>query len=208
MSAMPVVAPLAEPLSVAEAKGFLRVEHEDDDVLIASLIAAARGQIEALTRCALLSQTWRVVLDAWPRDGRVTPRIGPLRNVTAARTFDAAGNARALDVGRFVVDAAQGVIAAPFWSLPAPGRAVAGIALDVEIGFGANAADVPEPLRQALRLLVAHWYENRGLVALGASVAMLPAGVAALVAPYRGCRCDRSRAVEDAAADPGAGGDG
>jgi uncharacterized phiE125 gp8 family phage protein len=127
-----------------------------------------------------------VVLDAWPADGRLTPRIGPLRDVIAARLFDAAGHASALDVQRFVVDASQGVIASPCWSLPAPGRAVAGIALDLEIGFGATAAEVPEPLRQALRLLVAHAYENRGLVALGASVAMLPAGLHALVAPYRG----------------------
>ena len=45
--------------------------------------------------------------------------------------------------------------------------------------------DVPEPLRQAIRLLVAHWYENRGLVAAGSQTAMLPSTVAALVAPYR-----------------------
>ena len=35
------------------------------------------------------------------------------------------------------------------------------------VGYGDAAGDVPEPLRQAIRLLVAHWYENRGLVALG-----------------------------------------
>ena len=41
------------------------------------------------------------------------------------------------------------------------------------------------PLRQAIRLLVAHWYENRGLIAVGHAVAVLPATVAALIAPYR-----------------------
>ena len=46
-------------------------------------------------------------------------------------------------------------------------------------------ADVPEPLRQAIRLLVAHWYENRGLIAVGGQTAVLPATVAALIAPYR-----------------------
>ena len=34
-------------------------------------------------------------------------------------------------------------------------------------GYGGGAADVPEPLRQAIRLLVGHWYENRGVVAIG-----------------------------------------
>jgi uncharacterized phiE125 gp8 family phage protein len=44
---------------------------------------------------------------------------------------------------------------------------------------------VPDALRHAIRMLVAHWYENRGLAAIGGNVAMLPAGVGALVAPYR-----------------------
>jgi uncharacterized phiE125 gp8 family phage protein len=38
-------------------------------------------------------------------------------------------------------------------------------------------------LRQAIRLLAAHWYENRSLVADAA--AALPETVAALIAPYR-----------------------
>ena len=70
------------------------------------------------------------------------------------------------------------------WALPAPGRLAAGIEIDVVSGYGDDAADVPQPLRQAIRLLVAHWYENRGLAAVGA-VTVLPSTVAALIAPYR-----------------------
>ena len=39
-------------------------------------------------------------------------------------------------------------------SPPAPGRAVAGIEIDVVAGYGAP-ADVPSPLRQAILMLVA-----------------------------------------------------
>jgi uncharacterized phiE125 gp8 family phage protein len=185
MSALLLIPPAAEPWSVAEAKAFLRVEHGDDDAIITALIAAARGHVEALTRRALLTQRWRFVLDAWPADGRLSPRMGPLRSVIAARVFDAANNAHSIDAATFVVDAAANVIASPCWSLPLPGRFTAGIELDVELGFGANASDVPDALRHAIRMLVAHWYENRGPAAAGAGVAMLPAGVGALVAPYR-----------------------
>jgi uncharacterized phiE125 gp8 family phage protein len=185
MPAILLVPPAAEPLTVPEAKAFLRVEHDDDGVLIASLIAAARNHIEAQTRRALLTQTWRLVRDAWPADGRLAPRIGPLQALIAARVFDAAGHAHALDIESFVLDIAAGVIASPCWALPVPGREVAGIELDLSCGYGALASDVPEPLRHAIRLLVAHWYENRGVAALGASVAMLPGSVAALIAPYR-----------------------
>lgn len=92
---------------------------------------------------------------------------------------------RAPSIRRFVLDKAAGVIAAPPWSLPQPGRAVAGIELDVEIGFGANAASVPQLLRHAVRSLVAHWYDNRGLMAIGGNVAMMPGSVHAMIASYR-----------------------
>ena len=185
MSALLLIPPAAEPWSVAEAKAYLRVEHGDDDAIIAALFAAARGHVEALTRRALLVQRWRFVLDAWPANGRFSPRMGPLRSVVAARVFDAAGAAHSIDVATFVVDAAAELIASPVWSMPLPGRSSAGIELDVELGYGAAASDVPDPLRHSIRMLVAHWYENRGLVATGTTVAVLPAGVDALVAPYR-----------------------
>jgi uncharacterized phiE125 gp8 family phage protein len=185
MSAILLIPPSAEPWSVAEAKTFLRVEHDDDDAVIAALIAAARGHVEALSRRALLVQRWRFVLDAWPAGGRLDPRIGPLRGLIAARVFDTFGNAHSIDLSTFVVDAAANVIAAPCFAVPPPGRACAGIELDVELGYGALGTDVPNALRHAIRMLVAHWYENRGLAAIGANVAMLPAGLGALVAPYR-----------------------
>jgi uncharacterized phiE125 gp8 family phage protein len=183
MPAILLTPPAVEPWTVAEAKAFLRVEHSDDDAIIATLIAAARGHVEALTRRALLTQVWRFVLDAWPADGRIVLRMGPLRSVIAARVFDTANNASTIDTETFVVDTAADVIASPCWALPVPGRATAGIELDLQLGYG-NAADVPDPLRHAVRMLVAHWYENRGLVAAG-TVAALPVGVDALVAPYR-----------------------
>jgi len=184
MPATLLVPPAVEPCSVAEAKSFLRVEHDDDDGVIAALIAAARGHVEALTRQGLITQTWRLTRDGWPPDGRIAPRLAPLRSVAAARLLDEGGQATMLDAGRFAVDAAAGVIAVPRGLSP-PGRARGGIALDVVVGFGDGAGDVPAQLRHAVRMLVAHWYENRGLAAIGASVAMLPGSVSALIASYR-----------------------
>lgn len=185
MAATLLVPPATEPWTVADAKSFLRVENDDDDVLIAALIASARGQVEALTRRGLITQAWRLVLDRWPHDGRIAPRLAPLRAVTAARIYNATGDTVAIDVERFVVDAAMNTIAAPPWSLPIPGRDVAGIELDVTVGFGDAASDVPDVLRHAVRTLVAHWYDNRGLAAIGQSVAMLPGSVNAMIASYR-----------------------
>ena len=183
---MILTAPVAEPLALAEARAFLRADTNDDDELIASLIAAARTHVEALTRRALITQCWRLTLDAWPADGRIPVRPAPLRELTAARVYDLAGNVTALDLQHFVPDLGASELAVAPWALMQPARLAAGIELDVTVGYGDTSADVPEPLRQAMRLLVAHWYENRGLVVTGAmSLASLPATVAALVAPYR-----------------------
>lgn len=184
MSSILLTAPAVEPLSLAEAKAFLRVEHAADDDIIAALISASRIHVETQTRRALITQSWRMTADAWPVDGRLPARPAPLRELAAARVYDFNGVAHAIDTGSFVVDIAASVLAFAPWALPSPGRLAAGIELDVLVGYGDAASDVPEPLRQAVRLLVAHWYENRGLASLGA-VTILPTTVAALIAPYR-----------------------
>jgi uncharacterized phiE125 gp8 family phage protein len=178
--------PATEPIALAEAKAFLRVAHDDDDDLIATLVAAARAHVENATRRALIAQTWRLVADAWPVDGRMLVTPVPLQEVTAARVHDGAGSTIAIDPEAFVIAAASAPAILSFapWALPAPGRDIAGIEVDFIAGYGAEAMDVPEPLRQAVRLLVAHAYENRGDGGDSASSA-LPANVTALLAPYR-----------------------
>ena len=184
MSSLLLTAPAVEPLSLAEAKAFLRVETSDDDDVISALIAGSRIHVEAQMRRALITQSWRLAIDAWPDDGRLTVLPAPLQALSAARVYDFDNVAHAVDTAAFVLDkGASALIFAP-WALPAPGRVAAGIELDVTVGYGDAAVDVPEALRQAIRLLVAHWYENRGLTAAGTAF-VSPQTVAALIAPYR-----------------------
>jgi uncharacterized phiE125 gp8 family phage protein len=186
MSAILLTAPAVEPVSLDEARAFLRVEYHDDDEGIAALAAGARIHVEAATRRALITQSWRISLDGWPADGRLEVRPGPLQSLSAACVYDLENMAHDIDLQAFVLDlAASALVFAP-WAVPAPGRPNAGIALDVVVGYGDAAIDVPEPLRQAIRLLIAHWYDNRGVVVAGAMTSpVLPQTVAALLAPYR-----------------------
>lgn len=179
--------PAEEPLTLAEAKAHLRVEHADDDALITALVTGARTHVETQTRRALISQTWRILRDGWPESGRFEVFPAPLRQVVAARVYDTAAVAHAIDADAFVVDtaAAPGVIGFSPLSLPQPGRAVAGIEIDIDAGYGTSASAVPEPLKQAVRQLVAHWYENRGAGHSRDESIRVPAMVAALIAPYR-----------------------
>jgi uncharacterized phiE125 gp8 family phage protein len=186
MSSVLLTPPATEPVSLAEAKAYLRVVHDDDDPLITALIAIGRTHVEAGTRRALIAQTWRHSRETWPTAGRIALLPAPLQELAAARVYDAEGNAQTIDAESFVLDtiSVPGVVSFPPWSVPTPGRATAGIEIDFVAGYGETADDVPAPLRLAIRLLVAHWYENRGMVASG-GVAPLPASVAELIAPYR-----------------------
>jgi len=184
MGSILLTAPAVEPVSLDEAKAFLRVEHNDDDEVIFALCAGSRIHIEAQTRRALITQSWRITADGWRPDGRLRVTPAPLQELDAARIYDAEGVAHEVDTQAFVTDRASSTLVFAPWALPQPGRLAAGIELDVTVGYGDAAIDVPEALRQAIRLLAAHWHENRGLAAVG-TVTVLPSTVAALIAPYR-----------------------
>ena len=187
MSAILLTPPALEPVSLADAKHFLRVAHDDDDDVIAALIAAARVHVEAQTRRALIEQTWRLVRDVWPAAGRLPILPVPLIEVTAVRVFDADGPPHLLDVEDFDIDSvsAPAVLGFERGAARAPGKLTAGIEVDIVVGYGDAPEDVPAPLRQAIRMLVAHWYENRGVIAASGEVAAMPAAVSSLIAPFR-----------------------
>jgi uncharacterized phiE125 gp8 family phage protein len=183
MPSLLLTPPAGEPVALDAMKAFLRVETGDDDNIVAALIAGARVHVENWTRRALMTQTWRLILHLWPEDGRIAVVPAPLQSLTAARVYNADGTTHSIDAQAFVLDLADSSLLFTPWTLPAPARPVAGIELDVIVGYG-DASAVPEPFKQALRLLVAHWYEHRALVADGSNAA-LPQSVAALLAPYR-----------------------
>lgn len=178
-----IAAPAIEPITLAQAKLFLRIEQDDEDTAIAALITAARQHVEAATRRALITQDWRLTRDAWPPGGVIHILPAPLQTLIGVEVADAAGTMHALDPQNFVVDSVGSRIAFAPWTPMQPGRAVGGIVIEVRVGEGDTADAVPAPLQQAMLMLIAHWYELRGVVTPAAQE--IPQGVAALLAPFR-----------------------
>lgn len=176
--------PAVEPVTLSEAKAHLRVEHDADDAVIPDMITAARSWIEDLTGTALITQTWRMSVDAWP-ETTITLAPTPLQSVSSVKVFALDGNSTTisssaydlLSVGR---NARLLRTSGAVW--PAPTRTRGGIEIEFIAGYGDGASDVPRVLRQALLMCVAHLYENRELLGEGLP---LPAGVEALLAPFR-----------------------
>jgi uncharacterized phiE125 gp8 family phage protein len=59
--------PAVEPVSLAEAKLHLRVDITDDDALITGLIQGARYAAENMCRRVMVTQSWGLTLDGFPR---------------------------------------------------------------------------------------------------------------------------------------------
>ncbi|TPM36632.1 phage head-tail connector protein [Mesorhizobium sp. B2-3-5] len=88
-----IAAPEDDPVTLAEAKAHLNVFGDDDDALIQRLIAAAAASLDGpygdLGRC-LVSQTWQMTLDAFPRGAIVMP-LPPTISVLSLTYINSAG---------------------------------------------------------------------------------------------------------------------
>lgn len=176
--------PAAEPLTRAEAKAYLRIDTDAEDALLDALITAARRRVEVETGRALMVQTWRFSLDQWPLRGIVPAPVAPVREILSATVEALDGSAIPVPAGALtlVSDRAPALIRVDGTQVAAPARAHGGIVITFAAGYGAEAADVPADLIQAVRLIVAHFYEHRD--GPGDATA-LPAAALALMAPYR-----------------------
>ena len=177
--------PAVEPVSLAEAKAWLKIDGADEDDLVGALVTSARLVVEGATRRMLITQSWRLVRDDWPRGPALDLPLAPLRAIDAISVIDSAGVARTLAPASYRIDANADSARLCFNETPpAPGRA-GGIEIDVTVGYGAAPASVPAPLRQAILALAARWFENRGDAMAPPSTDPLPSPVAELIAPYR-----------------------
>lgn len=190
MSIVLTAAPAVEPVTLAEAKTHLRIDHDTEDAYIASLIVTSRLQIEAALGLALVTQSWRYTIDAWPTSGTLELPMRPGQSIEAIEIAHPSGTATALDPTAYLLDGDTNParIALLTLSPPLPELPIGGITISFTAGFGATAAAVPAPIRQALRLLVAHWFECREPSTAETTPKPIPDAVNALLAPYRTVR--------------------
>jgi uncharacterized phiE125 gp8 family phage protein len=184
-----ITAPASEPITLAEAKLHLRVDGTDEDTLITSQITAARQAAEQFMGRAIISQTWRAVLDAWPTGDVIELRQPWVRSITAVRYIDGAGVQQTLANTEYrLVDRGEN----DFGRLqPAFGKSWPGVRNDaavIEIDFVAgwtDAASVPQTVKSAVKFMLGHLYANRESVALGTIATEVPQAFHTLLWPHR-----------------------
>jgi uncharacterized phiE125 gp8 family phage protein len=151
-----------DPVTTADIKAHARIDTSDDDDLIATYITAARRYLERRMRRCFISQTVVEKFDDWQFLFR--PVYSPLVSVTSIVYVDANGTNQTLSSSYYTVDttATPGRLYESYsYSWPTIRDQRNAVTLTYVAGYGAAASDVPETIKTAIKMLVAHWYENR-----------------------------------------------
>lgn len=170
-----VTAPAVEPLDLVQVKLYLRIEHDDEDTLLALFITAAREAAEeTLGRC-LITQSQRLFVPCAASTLIVLPR-GPVQSIQTVAVQDSAGTSVTLDSDTYRLHAGKGLLQLD--SVPRTGTLI----VTYVAGFGDAAEDVPAIIRQGMLNHVAAFYESRE------AQMPMPELVKAFYQPYREVR--------------------
>lgn len=183
----------SEPITLTEAKAHLRVEHDSENSLIESLIKSARYWCEGFTRRSFVSQTWVLKLDDFPsNEGNIYLPSPPLLSIINFTYIDENGDSNSLDLDTdYNVDTVSdpGLIYLPYevdW--PTARDQQNAITITFLAGYGDTANTIPDAIKQAILLLVGHWYEHREDVVIGSIANPIPMGAEMLLWNFRDYR--------------------
>ena len=182
-----VTGPTKEPLTLQQAKDHLRLDTDDDDLLVLDLIKAARTWVEGQTKRAIITQTWNYDIDyEWPfkfGTPRITLPLNPVASVTSISYLDSDGASQTLASNQYAVAArTHGSFIVPAYDVEWP--TVRCMPSAITVRFVAGEASCPKPLERAIAILVTHMYENREVVDKGERLD-IPYTLESMISPYR-----------------------
>lgn len=178
--------PAVEPVSLTEAKQHLRLETTADDTFITSIIKTARKICEQFTGQCFIHQGFALFLDQFPHDGTVTLLKEPIASLDAVKVYDADDVAAVQVLDNYFLDPVKKqVLLKNSVFTPTPGRTVNGVEVDYTVGYGADASDVPDDIKQAILRVVTDVYENRGDTQKAAGDILSRSGALDILQPYR-----------------------
>lgn len=198
-----VSAPTVQPLTESEAWDHLRANlleagvEPSDKTHIQTLIAAATAYLDArdgILGRALVTQTWDYTIDAFPCADFIRLPLPPVQSITSITYVDENGSTQTFASSKYRLsadkhqrpraDLAYGEV----W--PTTRRQRDAVTIRLVCGYASgnspeDASAVPASIKDAMKLLIGHWYEHREEILVGVTPATLPMGVDALLAPFR-----------------------
>lgn len=198
-----LVAPPVEPVTLEQVKRQARIDIDDDDEHISSLIIpAARDRAEQYLRRYLVQQNRRMVLDDFPFEGRspqqagwrIVIPLGSISSILAIRYRDIDDETVVIDPADYRADLINepARIEMKRSSWPSTLNALSAVEVDFTCGYAATAgspvdyrANIPPAVRMAILMDCAHLYDNRSATQDGLAITAMPHGWEDLLFPYR-----------------------
>lgn len=181
-----IAPPDIEPIDLSEATEHLRgIVPDDEATLVEALIVAARERAETFTERGFISQAWAFYCDEFPA-GVVRLPLTPVMSVESIKYFDTSGVEQTLDPAEYFVDTkSKPARLVPVTSWPSTFCRPNSITIAATVGYGTEASDVPQTIKQAMLLMVADMYENRETVIVGTISSSIPMTAELLLQPFR-----------------------
>lgn len=196
-----VTGPAKEPLTLAEVKAWAKIDHTDEDALLATLITAAVDSAQEYTRRSFLTQTWRLTIDMGRNHlynsleagtyhmpvtelyGGLPNTIdlpkGPVQSVTSVVTYNTSNaSATYSNTNYFLDDAGARLVLNSSAVWPSDLRPAATCVITYVAGYGDDPSDIPQAIRTAMLMHVQRMYDER-------IVCELPEGCERLLRQYR-----------------------
>lgn len=168
----------APAVSLAEAQAYVRAETGEEEALLAGLVRTASAMCEQFTAQVLLARQFTETLRATGEWQRLS--LTPVRSIDQVELLAGDGSVAPLASGAYVVDIDS---AGDGWIRLIAGYSAMRLRVTATAGLAAQPSDVPEPLRQGIVRLAAHFFNGRD-----GGGGDPPAAVTALWRPYRRMR--------------------
>jgi len=151
-------APTSEPASISDLKLWLGYGANDQDSLFDELIRAARMHIENRLWRQLVTATYTLTLDGFPRMVYL-PRP-PFQNLTSIQYVDANGDTQTLSSANYQVSGTEPAIICEAYNKvwPVTRSVKDAVTLTFVSGYGTGHS-IPEPIRHAILMTAASWWQ-------------------------------------------------
>lgn len=174
-SLVQITPPVVEPVSLSEAKVQCRVDTDDSDTYITSLIAVARQYVEEMCDITLVNCVWEASYDLFPVWSINLPRppMAPGEVTVTYRRGDGTNGTLTSTANNFQVDyrVVPGRIY-PNWATawPATRGDENSVVVRYTAGYGPDGRSCPPVAKHLILLLTSHWFDSRQIAVTGGQV--------------------------------------
>lgn len=184
-------------MSLDEAKQWVNLDADitQDDALLSGLISAAREHIESVTTLVLVDSIFEMRINEYPCDGEIRLPVQPLIGVIDVQHIGNDGEYVVLSTEDWIAVADEPPRIVQNWNgtfWPAIAARPGGVIVTFRAGYESagspqDATKIPNAVKTALKMLVAHWYEHREATSTDHrnTPTEIPLGVDVLLQPYR-----------------------